>query len=266
MTERIASPSPALYVLEFNPTGKPVVLLHGLGSSSSAWGFQIPALVEHDFRVLALDLPGFGKSAALAVHTNINSLVTSIYQWFQGIGLVSASLVGLSLGGVVALKFTLDFPDLVDKLVLVSSFAKFEPTTKATFFYMVKRFLTLQFAGLDAQAQTVARHLFPDDADEEFRKELVRQIASSDPKTYRSLMHSLAAFDVLDQLNTITCPTLVIGGASDTTVPLKAQNRLAASIPNAHQVVVPDAGHALPIQKPELFNQSLIHFLLEKAR
>ena len=232
------------YFIDNNPSGTPVVFLHGLGSNSRAWSLQLPDFMDAGFRVLAPDFPGFGCSAAPNGHAGIPQFSQRLSQWFQEIGLESAAIVGLSLGGVVALQFALDYPELVTKLVLVSAFARFEPSRAGTWLYMLRRFLTFEISGLQAQSDTVARYIFPDPGDELLRIELRRQIAVSDPSTYRALMRSLARFNVLHRLQEIDVPVLVVSGALDRTVPLIAQTRLTAGIKKARHVVIPNAGHA----------------------
>jgi 3-oxoadipate enol-lactonase len=74
-------------------------------------------------------------------------------------------------------------------------------------------------------------------------------------------MRSLARFNVAHRLHEIQCPTLVISGERDTTVPLESQTRLAKSIPNARHVIIPNAGHAVTVEQFQAFNQAFLDFL-----
>jgi 3-oxoadipate enol-lactonase len=90
---------------------------------------------------------------------------------------------------------------------------------------------------------------------------LVEQVTDADPKGYRASMLALWSFNVLKRLGSLNLPTLVITGDSDTTVPFKAQKVLAEGILAASHVIIPDAGHAVSVEKPLEFNQILMQFL-----
>lgn len=90
---------------------------------------------------------------------------------------------------------------------------------------------------------------------------LVTTISSADKKTYQEAMRSLGLFDSRRWLNKINHPTLVISGAMDTTVPPKAQLKLAEGIPGARQVLIEDGGHAVNVDQFERFNEIMMDFL-----
>jgi len=90
---------------------------------------------------------------------------------------------------------------------------------------------------------------------------LIEQVMQADPRAYRAAMRALARFDVRNRLNGIKCPTLIITGERDTTVSIGIQNQLVAGITGAQHVVICDAGHAVTVEKPDIFNQVLVEFL-----
>ena len=114
---------------------------------------------------------------------------------------------------------------------------------------------------MPAQARAVAQRLFPHPEQELLRKELISQILQADPSGYRSTLLALARFNVSDRLSEINRPTLVISGEADTTVPMENQLQLVSGIPNASHRIIPEAGHAVIVEKPEIFNQILLEFL-----
>jgi len=90
---------------------------------------------------------------------------------------------------------------------------------------------------------------------------LVETISRADPRAYRKAMASLGLFNSVKRLGEIKVPTLVVTGADDTTVTPARQRLLVDGIPAARQVIVPDAGHAVPVDQAERFNRELLAFL-----
>ena len=157
----------------------------------------------------------------------------------------------------------LDFPNLVGKLVLVNTFAKLRPAKPGDWLYFANRFVLVHTLGLETQARFVSQRIFPNADQAFFREELVNQILSADPGSYRAAMRSLGLFDVKNRLGEIHTPVLVVTGERDTTVPLPIQRQLAAGIPGARQVIIPGAGHAVTVDHPEAFNSVMLDFLLK---
>ena len=256
------SPQLSIHYIENNPSGRrPVILLHGLGANCSSWQLQIPALVEEDFRVIAPDVRGFGQSTYPGGKTSIHAMAEDMEKLLASLQIGQTDVVGISMGGTIALQLAIDHPELVRKLVLVNTFAHLRPDSLSGWFYFVIRLVIIQILGLRAQAKVVSKRLFPQLEQEELRRLLIIQIMEADPHGYRSAMHALWNFDVTDRLGSLTMPTLVITGDADTTVPLRIQQRLAGSIPNARQVLIHQAGHAVTVEKPTEFNQALMLFL-----
>jgi 3-oxoadipate enol-lactonase len=172
-------------------------------------------------------------------------------------------IVGLSMGGVIAQQFALDFPQFTKKLVLVSTFAMLRPESFNAWNYFLRRAAAVMTLGVEAQAQVVARRIFPNPQDQALREMYIAVVRRADPRAYRRAMLSLGMFDSRRWLGGIKPPTLVITGADDTTVSPARQKLLAEGIPGARQVVIPRAGHAVSVDQPEPFNQALLDFLKE---
>ncbi len=250
------------HVLDPNPTGKtPVLFLHGLGSNAASWGYQLQALAQAGCRPLAVDLPGFGRTPYDGRGWTFPRMASLLEAWMQTQQLSRVHLVGLSLGGVLAQQFALDFPQRVDKLVLMNTFAVLRPDSLNGWLYFLARFLTVTFIGLEKQAELVAGRIFPDPAQREQYEALVDTISSADPRAYRAAMRALGWYDARRRLPQLTAPTLVMTGAEDTTVSPARQRELAALIPAARQVLIPEAGHGMIVEAPEVCNRHLLDFL-----
>jgi 3-oxoadipate enol-lactonase len=254
----------SLHFLDSNPSGNPVVLLlHGLGADSTSWTLQIPALSEAGFRPVAPDAPGFGQSRYDGCGWNLRGVAAQLADLLGELGAGPAHIVGLSMGGVIAQQFALDFPLLTRKLVLVSCFSVLRPDNLNGWVYFMIRAATVLTMGVKAQAQVVARRVFPNQQDQPLREMYLDIVEQADPQAYRKAMLSLGSFDSRKKLVQIKVPTLVITGADDTTVTPARQKALADGIPSAQQVIIPEAGHAVAVDQAERFNRALLDFLQE---
>jgi 3-oxoadipate enol-lactonase len=250
--------------IDLNPNGKhAILLLHGLGTNGASWQLQFNPLIEAGYRVIAPDLPGFGKSDFTGRRWTMRSVAALLKHLLDRLELSKAVVAGISMGGTIALQFGLDFPQQTERLVLVNTFATLRPDRLNGWYYLLKRFLIVVLRGAPQQASVVAERLFPGPDQAPLRQVLIDQIAQTDRKVYRSAMLGLGLFDARPRLKSLSAPTLVISGKNDSTVPLKNQNALAGDIPGAQRLIVPDAGHAVIVDQPAAFNRGLIAFLTQ---
>lgn len=259
------NPRLKIHYLDHNPQGTPtVLLLHGLGATGGSWAFQIPVLIEAGFHVLAPDTRGFGRSTYPGGGIQVSALAADMAYLLEALQTGPCHVVGISMGGTIALQLALDAPQRIKKLVLVNTFARLRPQTPSLWLYYAARFILVHTLGLPAQARAVAKRIFPLTNQQAFRQELIQEICQADPAGYRATMRALARFNVSRRLSEIRIPTLVVTGEDDTTVPLSAQGELAHGISGARHVFIPRAGHAVIVDQPELFNKTLLEFLRER--
>ena len=252
-----------LNFLDPNPSGFPIVLLlHGLGANASSWTLQFDPLIAAGMRPVAPDAPGFGESRYDGRGWNFKRVSALLAGMLDEMQSGPVYLVGLSMGGVIAQRFVLDFPHYVQKLVLVSTFAVLRPSNFSQWLYFLRRAAVTFTMGPAQQAETVAKRVFPAPGQEALRQMAAAQFASADPRAYRAAMRSLGLFDSRKRLKEIKIPTLVITGANDTTVSPERQKILAGGICGPKQVVIPNAGHAVAIDQADEFNRELVNFLV----
>lgn len=240
--------------------GAPIVLLHGLGSSSADWTLQLPALAAHH-RVLAVDLRGHGRSRPARGPLTIERLARDVAEAAGALGEDAMHVVGLSLGGCVGLALASVEPARVRSLTVVNGFAKLRPAGARGAVRTVKRFGLMCAAPMTLAVSGVARRLFPRPDQHEAYLAAVRSLASTPRRTYLALMLALAGFDARHRLAAIRCPTLVVVGDRDRTVPRAAAEALARGIPNARLVVIADSGHATPYDQPAAFSRTVLDFV-----
>lgn len=242
--------------------GDPLVLIHGLGGSRSDWELQWPALAPH-FRVVTPDLRGHGASQRPPGPYRIKLFAADVARLMRRIEARPAHVVGLSLGGAVAQQLALDAPELVRSLVLVNTAASFVSDGWRRRLMGVRRFAATYLSGMDKVAADVARRLFPREEQAPLRNEATARLSVNAPQAYRDSLLALARFNATDRLSSITCPTLVVSGDTDYAVPMGVKKKLADGLPNSRMVVIPDSGHATPVDQPEAFNKLLLEFILD---
>lgn len=244
-----------------------IVLVHGLGSSALGdWGHCIGPLAEHH-RVIAPDQLGFGGSDKPFIDYSIQTWVDFLGEFLRQQKIDHFTLVGESLGGWIAAQYAIQ---------ALSG----EPAPAGPSFVLPKpdRLILCDAAGHRAGAQHILEgggdsytiagakalmskvfHSPSYATDEAVRGDLAWSMSKGDTWTIHSFSANrrILAEAVDGKLAAITIPTLIVWGAYDQLVPLAEGRDYAAQIPGAHLVVIPDAGHAACIEKPESFLAAL---------
>ena len=236
-----------------------VLFLHGLGSCGEDWGLQIPIISER-YWLLMLDLPGHGRSSKPAGWLSIEDMAFQVAFLVKEQAKSPVHVVGLSLGGAVAMQLALDYPETVRSLTLVNTFARLHSGSNG-FFRKLVRLSFVALGRMDRVGEWVAAGLFPEPDQELLRQAAAERIASNPRGAYLRAIWAAARFDIRDRLNEIDTPVLVVAGELDKTVSMDAKKELASHIPGAHLVVIPDSGHATPIDAADAFNRTLLDFL-----
>jgi 3-oxoadipate enol-lactonase len=236
-----------------------VLLLHGLGSCGDDWSLQLPALVPR-FTVLAPDLRGQGHSPMPGGWPSIEVMAADVLLLLDQVEIELAHVVGLSLGGAVALQLAADAPERVRSLVAVNTFARLRGG-RGSLRRGVDRLWLAATGRMDELGRRVALGLFPHDGQEQLRSLAAARLASNSPLTYVKLMVAIERFDLRARLEEIRAQTLVTAGEQDTTVSLDCKLELAAGIPGARLERFDGSGHATPLDSAERFNTVLLGFL-----
>lgn len=242
-----------------NPAAPLLVFLHGLGSCAQDWMFQFPNF-ENEYRILALDFPGHGASAAITSWPDAAGMAARVLGTIRARSAQPFHLVGLSLGGMIALQLALDYPERIRTLTIVNAYAS-APFSRLMLRQMLGRVPRFVRGNMYELGRWIAADLFPGVEKELFRELAAQRIAAVPRGTYARMVALIMRFNVAAQLTQIQQPVQVIAGAADRTVPLFAKQRLAEGLPGAQFHLVPDSGHGTPLDAPDEFNQLLSSFL-----
>lgn len=242
--------------------GTALVFLHGFPFSHQQWEPQVRALAP-THRVVAYNQRGLGGTTPAPGPLTIEFLVDDLLAGLDHLGIERACLVGLSMGGYVALRAVDRHPERVHGLVLADTRAGGDDNAGR-----VKRadaIRAIQENGMKAFAAKMLPALFPAaalQADTPAVQAIRAQIEATDPL---GACHALAAMaarlDLRERLGAIATPTLVLVGALDTITPPADARELAAGIPGATLVEVPGAGHVSNLDAPEVVTAALRAFL-----
>jgi pimeloyl-ACP methyl ester carboxylesterase len=235
--------------------GPALVFLHGLGSSSRDWKFQLEHFSKQ-YRCVAFDLPGSGQSRdSKHLHGpfSLAGFARVVAAAMRTLGLAPADVVGLSMGGMTGLQLALDAPDVVRSLTVVNAGASMVPRTFRERLMLGVRALVTKTMGPRGVARLVAPKLFPKPEQAELRETFIRQMADNEPRTYAAVSRALLGWSVEDRVGQLRCPVLFVASDGDYT-PVSMKESLARKIPGAKVVVVPDSHHALPVEHPDVFN------------
>lgn len=233
--------------------GDAVVLLHGWGASSQSLA-PLGAALADSFRVLALDLPGFGWSAAPPVAWGIADYAGHVERLLHETGIRGAALMGHSFGGRIAITLAAKQPLLVSRLVLAAS-AGIRPRRRTGYYVRVTTAkLTRWFFSLPGWGAT-GQYMI---------SRVSGRFGSRDylaAGRMRPTLVKVVNEDLTPLLPVIQVPTLILWGDQDQEVPRSAMETMAAKIPNARLIVFEGAGHFPFLDVPEKFFGAMQEFL-----
>lgn len=249
--------------LYYEDTGVgPVMLLsHSWWCDGRQWP-QVPSLVDAGYRVLNLDNRGHGQSGRHREPFTLWDMAEDLIAVLDDAGVDEAIVVGLSIGGMAGIRAALRYPDRVRALVLADTGAAAQGTVNR-----------VKITALSPAWRTPARRLLVSQVVDVLFGSTARQdqpdlvatwrdrFLAQDPASMMTVGHALVdRDDVTDRLNEIAMPTLVIVGDQDVDPGVAASVTLAARIPGAQFVALPDTGHLSALEKPDAFGAALLRF------
>ena len=214
---------------EITGNGHPFVFIHGGGDESGSWHSQT-AFFSKRYQVITYDLRGHGRSETPEETSSIGECVEDLHQLLDHLAVQQTYLAGFSMGGYIALNFTLSYPDRVDALILAG-------------------------ANSGPMTETVRKR------SEELAARIGVTLPASTINYWKLHKANVARPDLTDRLSEIRRPVLIIVGDQDTAAPSYIAERMHSRITNSQMVVLPNCGHNCSKEQPDTYNSIVDDFL-----
>ena len=254
-----------MFYLEMGPPdAEPLVMIMGWGGDHTAWAFQFPVFSQ-TYRVIAFDNRGAGQTESPDAPYSVRGMADDTVGLLDALKVDRAHICGLSMGGLIAQELALAYPDRVRTLQLHVTLGRLDGWL---------RFRGESMAWMRAldQREPFTKMLLSwvlSPATFERKPELVqvliaRALDNPYPTTrvgFERQAQAMEGITTLARLSQLRMPTLITFGADDIMVPTRFGRELAAHIPHAEVVEIPDAGHLHMIEQPEAFNEAVLGFL-----
>jgi pimeloyl-ACP methyl ester carboxylesterase len=226
----------------------PLLFIHGSGSDGLIWYYQLKGLSDH-FSPVAVDLPGHGNSAG-EPSVKISLYCDCIKEFTESLDFPPFVIIGHSLGGAIALSYSLQHPDDLKGLILVSTGARLR---------VAERFL--ETLGRGKHVPEMYKYLYGPEADKELVEKGKEIISAISPGVFHADLTACNDFDVMEQIQNIRVPTLVLCGDQDLMTPPKYSRFLAGKISGAQMEIIQGCGHLPMLEKSMEVNQGILSFM-----
>lgn len=239
------------YAQEGKNESLPVILIHGAGGTHLHWPAQIRRL--SGYRVYAIDLPGHGKSEGRGNQT-IDAYCQDILRWMENVNIYRGVIIGHSMGGAIALRMALKYPERVIALSLVGSGARLRvlpqilenSSSPTTFPIAIK---------------AISERAFSKYSDPRLIELAAQRMETTRPSVLHGDFQACNTFDVMESIKKIQFPTLVVCGQDDQLTPVRYSQFLADQIPKAQLRIIPESGHMVMLEQPQIVANELSAFL-----
>lgn len=220
--------------------GEPVILLHGGLANSNYWGNQVSALAKH-YQVIVMDSRGHGRSSNNNTPYSYDTMTEDVIGLMDFLKIKQAAIVGWSDGGIIGINMAIHHPERITKLFAFGANSNPE--------------------GVQDPSSTQVFKTYVARAEEEYQQ------LSSTPKNYQDFLTQIQKMWETQpnitqaQLNSIQIPTWIVDGDRDEGIKRENTEFMAAHIPHAGLLILPEVSHFAFLQDPEQFNRELLHFL-----
>ena len=223
--------------------GEPVFLVHGGLANSDYWGLQVPVLAAH-YHVIVLDSRGHGRSTRSDAPIGYDLMSSDVLALMDYLHIHKAALIGWSDGAIIGLDIAINHPDRLTRLFAFA--ANSDPS------------------GVKDVAKSPVFTAYIRRAEKEYA------LISPTPKRFNAFLANIEKMWATephftdDQLRRIEVPTWIVDGDHDEAIKRENTDHMAAMIPGAGELILPAVSHFAFLQDPDMFNESLLHFLSEE--
>ncbi|MFC1802748.1 alpha/beta fold hydrolase [Thermoproteota archaeon] len=241
--------------------GKACCFLHGSYLDGMFWQEQTPAFSKR-FITIVPDLCGHGQSDKPKEEYTPELMAKDVHNLLKALGIKQTILIGHSLGCRIALQTVLDYPEIVEKLVLSNGNAGPVQGRADIFPENVKREIGFGLPSFDLEKYIYYEVWFSFANPDHDKVQLIHEKILGTPDYVKaSIGRHFSKLDLRSRLSEIRVPSLVITGEKDVICPMESSEYMAEHIPDARFVVISDVGHCLPVEKPNEFNSKVLSFL-----
>lgn len=242
-------------------SGSPIILIHGLRASKENM-LPLVKLLSQYYTVYYYDVRGHGESTHPDTLTWQNHL-DDLHHFMQILNIHHATIIGHSMGSYIALSFALQYPELVSKLILIAS--KLEGKQSSTSRILEQLNLDINQLSSQQLIEIIDQYMYFIPMISQ-TKQLARQLKS--PIKLSSLDIQLAneamkQYDVVNIINTLVVPTLIIVGKMDGINDIETNKNLASHIKNSRLVIIEEASHMIQLEQPMKVVEEIHTFILE---
>lgn len=252
------------YELHGPEDGEVLVLSNGIMMSTASWYKQTPVLSSH-LRLLLYDCRGMWQSDHPAGPYSMEQHADDLAGLLDALGIARAHIGGISYGSEVSLMFALRHPERVQSLIVIDGVPEVTPLLQA-------QTLPWRMAAERGDAELLLRTSVPFNYSEAYIAANQAGIDSSVPlfaridmRSFVAMMDAFTTYHITEQLSQIQCPTLIVAGEQDLIKGPRFAEMMAERIPACEYVLVPGAGHALCLDKPDPLNTLLLGFVLKHS-
>ena len=237
-----------------------LTLAHPLAADLRIWAMQMPRLLPH-FRVLRFDARGHGETSASPAPYSLDQLADDAIALFNHLGITQTHWIGLSMGGMVAQAIALKHPGLLDRIVLADSTSRRPPNAAATWAERIALARARGMAGiveptLERWFTPAYRAVNPD-----LMAWVAEQISATSVEGYCGCCEAISKIDMLDRLNEIDSPALIMAGERDHSTPPEMSEQMSRNWRGSTYCTIPDAAHIGNVEQADFFNRKVAAFL-----
>ena len=244
-----------------------IAFLNGVMASASSWALLTPLFINMGWRVILHDFRGQLNSDKPEGPYTFKDHVEDAKALFEHLGVNKVHLVGTSYGGEVAMKFAIEYPEMVKSITVIDSVSELDTNLKD----LVKTWKELCDSGdgetfFWGMAPAIYSSKFLNDNHDLLAHRA--QAIKDNPGEYlegQKILYDTFHDDVYmtDQLDRIKCPALIVCGENDTLKPPKFSKIIADNIAKSEYIIIPDCGHVVIFEKPKVLESALVGFILK---
>jgi len=244
---------------EITGKGSPLLLIHGLGSSTRDWESQKVFLSRH-FKVIAFDVRGHGKTGKPPGPYSVSMFAKDTAHLIKSLDIFPVHVAGISMGGMIAFQLGLDAPELVKSLSIINSGPELILRTSAEQASFFLRKLIVRIMGMKIMGKVLAKRLLPEPHQKQLNKVFIKRWAENNKRAYMASLNAIIGWSVADKISNIKCPVHIIASDMDYTS-VSYKKSYMEKLQTAKMTIIRNSRHLSPCDQPAQVNYALMQAL-----